>query len=149
MHAWRDFDLRCFLGKLGILDRRPVPLSVAIRRAYADYSKSLECCRKAGRRWYYRNHQEQLERATRYRQANRKPVARRQREWIERKLEADPTHPAKDLSSDQLEKALPASRCTPRRPSLELLGCSWRDFVCVRCRLTKIAERMGNFRRLN
>jgi hypothetical protein len=68
MHAWRDFDLRCFLGKLGILDRRPVPLSVAIRRAYADYSKSLECCRKAGRRWYYRNHQEQLERATRYRQ---------------------------------------------------------------------------------
>src|SRR5713101_5596978 len=105
MHAWRDFDLRCFLGKLGILDRRPVPLSVAIRRAYADYSKYLECCRKAGRRWYYRNHQEQLERATRYRQANRKPVARRQREWIKRKLEADPTHPAKDLSSDQLEKA--------------------------------------------
>ena len=35
---------------------------------YADPAKYLECCRLAGRRWYRRNHAEQLARAARYRQ---------------------------------------------------------------------------------
>jgi hypothetical protein len=59
---------------------------------YAGYSKYLECYRKAGRRWYYRNRQEQLERAARYRQANRKLGARGQRQWTRRNMAEDPTY---------------------------------------------------------
>ena len=58
----------------------------------AGYSKYLECYRKAGRRWYYRNRQEQLERAARYRQANRKLGARGQRQWTRRNMAEDPTY---------------------------------------------------------
>jgi hypothetical protein len=59
---------------------------------YAGYSKYLECYRKAGRRWYYRNRQKQLERAARYRQANRKLGARGQRQWTRRNMAEDPTY---------------------------------------------------------
>jgi hypothetical protein len=60
--------------------------------SYASLAKRAECARKACKRFHRRHHREQLERAARYRQANRKAVAQRQQQYIKRKLAEDPTY---------------------------------------------------------
>jgi hypothetical protein len=89
---------------------------------YADYSKYLECCHKEGNACITGTikSSSSVPRATARRTESLSPD--RQREWIKRKLEADPTIRLKIHLQSSWEKALTARRYTPRRPFSGALG---------------------------
>jgi hypothetical protein len=83
----------------------------------------------AGRRWYYRNHQEQLERAARYRESNRQAVAQRQRQWIGRKMALDPTYWVRIACQIHWKGRCRRAKVYHAKSFLALLGCNWTEFV--------------------
>jgi hypothetical protein len=81
---------------------------------YADRSKYLECCRKAGRKWYWRNHAEQLARVARYRQE---------------KQAADPTFRVKVSLQTNFGGRLKTLGVKRPPALLAQIGCNWDFFV--------------------
>ena len=81
---------------------------------YADRAKYLECCRLAGRRWYRRNHAEQLARAARYRQE---------------KQAADPTFRVLTSLQSNFGGRLKTLGVKSPPTLLTQLGCIWPFFV--------------------
>src|SRR5208282_2716607 len=114
-------------------DRRPVSISVAIPACHTPVTANISnAARKAGRRLYYRNRQEQLERAARYRQANRKLVARGQRQWIRRNMAEDPTYRVRIICQISWKERCRRKRVYHAEPFLvchfsNLRPCGWRS----------------------
>jgi hypothetical protein len=81
---------------------------------YADAAKRAECARKACRRYYRRNHEEQLERVRRYR---------------ERRETEDPTFEVRRSIQTNFRVRLKALG-VKKPPALEvMLGCKWSFFA--------------------
>jgi hypothetical protein len=93
-----------------------------------------------GRRWYRRNHREQLERAGRYRQANRKAVSQRQQEYIKRKLAEDPTYRVRMICQIHWKARCRRKGVNHSKGFLELLGMPWEEFAA---RLERQLKRRG------
>jgi hypothetical protein len=67
-----------------------------------------------------------LERAARYRQANRKAVSQRQQEYIKRKLAEDPTYRVRMICQIHWKARCRRKRVYHSKGSLELLGMPWK-----------------------
>jgi hypothetical protein len=96
---------------------------------YADPLKRAECAREACRRYYLKYHAKELRRAARYRQSNRKAVARRQRQFTKRKLAQDPTYRMKIRLQVDWARRCKRKRVYHSKGFLQLLGCSWSEFT--------------------
>ena len=96
---------------------------------YASPEKRAECARQACKRYYRRYHAKELERSARYRQSNRKAVARRQRQFTKRKLAQDPTFRMKIRLQVDWARRCKRKRVYHSKGFLQLLGCSWSEFT--------------------
>jgi len=96
---------------------------------YADPSRRAEAARQACKRYYRRYHARELERSARYRQSNRRLVRKRQREWMRRKLVADPTWRVRVYLQIQWKKRCRFRGIYHAEAFLQLLGCTWSQFI--------------------
>jgi hypothetical protein len=81
-----------------------------------------------------------LERAARYRQANRKAVSQRQQEYIKRKLAEDPTYRVRMICQIHWKARCRRKRVYHSKGFLELLGMPWEEFAA---RLERQLKRRG------
>jgi hypothetical protein len=98
-----------------------MPYACPIRRA--------EASRQACKRYYRRYHAKELERSARYRQSNRRLVRKRQREWMRRKLLADPTWRCRIALQVDWKRKCRRKGVFHSEPVLELLGMPWEQFT--------------------
>jgi hypothetical protein len=107
---------------------------------YADPLKRAECARKACRRYYRRYRDKELLRAARYRQSNRRLVARRQRAWTRKKVAEDPTWHCRTALQTDWKRRCQRKGIFHSEPFLELLGMLWEQFTR---RLERQVKRRG------
>jgi hypothetical protein len=95
---------------------------------HAGPIRCAECARKARKSYYRRYCDKGVDRAARYRQANRKAVAQRQRSYSQRKLAENPVE-AKDAVADKLGGRLRKVSVCHGKGFLELLAMPWPEFA--------------------
>jgi hypothetical protein len=107
---------------------------------YASPAKRAMCARRACKRYYRRYHNKELERAARYRQANRKAVSQRQQEYIKRKLAKDPSHRVRMICQIHWKARCRRKGVYRSKGFLALLGMPWPEFAA---RLERQLKRRG------
>lgn len=95
---------------------------------YASPAKRAECARQACKRYYRRYHAEQLKRAARYRQSNRRLIRKRQQAWTSKKVAEDPTWHCRTALQTDWKRRCQRKGVFHSEPFLKLLGVPFETF---------------------